>query len=104
VDEKGALFEVVDMIVPLVVVSKSTYLHVIPNSHLNSCSRFIYKNSDRMVIKHFVLFLTDNPGAFASLSNIIWRGVLSRSHRVLLFYSSFLLLFFFSHFSCVWIS
>jgi len=53
--------------------------HACPCSHrrvktrahiLNDCSRFIYKNSDRMVIKHFVLFLTDSPGAFAWSSNI----------------------------------
>jgi len=36
----------------------------------NDCSRFTYKSDDRMVIKHFVLFLTDNSGAFAWSSNI----------------------------------
>ena len=53
--------------------------HACPCSHrrvktrahiLNDCSRFIYKNIDRMVIKHFVLFLTDSPRAFAQSSNI----------------------------------
>jgi len=37
---------------------------------LNDCSRFTYKTDVRMVIKHFVLFLTDNPGAFAWSSDI----------------------------------
>jgi len=40
-----------------------TWAHI-----LNDCSRFI--NGDHMVIKYFVLFLTDIPGAFAWSSNI----------------------------------
>jgi len=51
-------------------------------------------SSTKIVIKHFVLFLTDNPGAFTWSSNIMWGAI-----RVL-----FLLSLFFSHFSCAWIS
>jgi len=57
---------------------------------LNDCSRFTYKSDDRMVIKHFVLFLTDNPGAFAWSSNM---GAITESPSTtpsFLFSSSFL--------------
>ena len=84
---------------PIVEFRKRFFLqsnHACPCGHnrvetrahiLNDCSRFIYKNDDHMVIKHFVLFLTDNPGAS---SNMCYHGVIEYCSFIPAF--SFLLL------------
>ena len=47
--------------------------------------------NDCMVIKHFALFLTDNPGAFAQSSNLTWGAIMESPSTApsFLFSSSF---------------